>query len=137
MSRLSIRIQKLSYLTTFIWRNFYNLLSSGQFELSRSEVPRPWITFQNLLCLTPLIWQNFCACIIEDDKNGIRRIKNGIRRFIILFFNHLNLRMPFLNLRMPFFLFSIMHAQKFCQMRGVKHRKFWNLNQGLDMSVRR
>ena len=28
-SRLSIRIQKLSYLTSFIWRNFYNLLSSG------------------------------------------------------------------------------------------------------------
>ena len=29
MPRLSIKIQKLSYLTTFIWRNFYNLLSSN------------------------------------------------------------------------------------------------------------
>ena len=81
---------------------------------------RPWFKFQNCLCLTPLIWQNFCACIIENKKNGIRRFKW--------------LKNKIINLRMPFLSSSIMHAQKFCQMRGVKHRKFWNLNQGLDMS---
>ena len=32
MSRLSIRIQNLSHLTTFIWQNFYNLLSSNWLE---------------------------------------------------------------------------------------------------------
>ena len=46
----------------------------------------------------------------------------------------LNLRMLVLNLRMPVLLSSIMHAQKFCQMRGVKHSKFWNVIKGLGMS---
>ena len=54
-----------------------------------SDMPRHLISFQNLLCLTPLIWQNFCACIIEDNKNGIRRFKWLKNRIM-------NLRMPFL-----------------------------------------
>ena len=29
---------------------------------------------------------------------------------------------------------SIMHAQKFCQMRGVKRSKFWNVIKGLGTS---
>ena len=65
------------------------IFSFYKISLWRPEVPRPLITFQNLLCLTPLIWQNFCACIIEDNKNGIRRFKWLKNRIM-------NLRMPFL-----------------------------------------